>query len=193
MRAAIYYRISTDKQDISMQEKVCRDYCERESITIYKEYSDKGISGSKNSRPEFDMMLQDMRAKLFDTIVCYKLDRIGRSVIHLLMMFEEFEKKGIKFISVTQSFNTTTPEGKLMLRMLMILAEYERAIIISRVNDGLAEAREKGKTLGRPTGAKDKKRRRLSGYIQRWSKGVKQSTPSKTNISSSIKIEENTK
>ncbi len=168
---ATYYRISTaDKQSLDMQIKAVRDYCEREGLEIYKEYSDIGQSGKKESRPEFDLMLQDMRDKLFDCIVVYKLDRIGRSLSHLVKLFEEFEKKGIKFISTTQTFNTTTPEGKLMLGMMMILAEYERELTISRINDGLKKAKSVGKKLGRPPGAKDKKRRRTSGYVSRWTK-----------------------
>lgn len=171
MKAGIYYRISTrDKQSIAMQEKACRDFCERESIKIYKEYQDIGESGSKESRPEFDKLLQDMRTKKFDTIIVYKLDRIGRSISHLLKLFEEFTKREIKFISITQNFNTTTPEGRLFLRMMMLLAEYERELTISRINSGLERARASGKKLGRKKGSKDKRRRRKSGYYQRWSK-----------------------
>jgi DNA invertase Pin-like site-specific DNA recombinase len=180
MKASLYYRVSTkDKQEIDMQVKAVRDYCARENIEIYKEYSDRGVSGSKESRPEFDLMLQDMRAGLFDTIIVYRLDRIGRSLSHLVKLFEEFRKKDIKFISVTQSFNTITPEGKLMLGMLMLLAEYERNVTISRVNDGLAEAKAKGKILGRPKGSTDKKRRTRSGYYLRWGK---KTTPQKIKV-----------
>lgn len=152
-----------------MQIHSVENYCKVNNINPIKIYRDE-ISGSKDSRPEFDIMLKDMRAGLFDTIIVYKLDRIGRSTSHLLKMFEEFQKKNIKFISVTQNINTDTPEGKLMLRMLMILAEYERELTISRINDGLARAREKGSKLGRPKGSKDKKRRRLSGYNLRWNR-----------------------
>ena len=169
MIAGIYYRISTaDKQDIGMQQKAIKDYCEREGIDIYKEYSDVGQSGSKESRPEFDKLLRDMRDKKFNCVVVYKLDRIGRSISHLLKLFEEFKKKRINFISVTQNINTTTPEGRMFLHILMVLAEFERELTISRINTGLDRARSKGKKLGRPPGAKDKKRRRRSGYNQRW-------------------------
>lgn len=174
MKAVIYYRKSTrDKQEFGMQIHSVENYCKVNNIIPIKTYHDE-ISGSKDSRPEFDLMLKDMRAGTFDTILTYKLDRIGRSTSHLLKLFEEFQKKNIKFISVTQNINTTTPEGKLMLRMLMILAEYERELTISRINDGLARAKEKGSQLGRPKGSKDKGRRRRSGYYQRW---AKQSTP----------------
>ena len=171
MKAVIYLRVSTrDKQDIQTQRKVCLDYCEREGIEVLKEYADVGVSGSKESRPQFDLMLRDMRNKMFDTIIVHKLDRIGRSISHLLKLFEEFKKKKISFISVTQSINTTTPEGRMFLHMLMVLAEFERELIKDRVLAGLSRARSEGKKLGRPFGAKDKKRRRKSGYYQRWTK-----------------------
>ncbi len=169
MITAIYYRISTrDKQETGMQEKSCRDYCKREGIDIYKEYYDVGQSGSKESRPDFDKLLKDMRDRKFNCVVVYKLDRIGRSISHLLKLFEEFKKKRINFISVTQNINTTSAEGRMFLHILMVLAEFERELTISRINTGLDRARSKGKKLGRPPGAKDKKRRRRSGYNQRW-------------------------
>lgn len=169
MKGAIYYRISTtDKQGVGMQEKAVRDYCEREGIEIYKEYYDRGQSGSKESRPQFDLLLKDMRDKKFDCIVVYKLDRIGRSLSHLVKLFEEFKKKNIDFISATQTINTTTPEGVMFLQMLMVLSEYERALTISRINSGLTRAKAEGQKLGRPHGAKDKGRRRKSGYYRRW-------------------------
>lgn len=180
MKAGVYYRISTrDKQDIGMQVNAICSYCEREDIEIIREYRDIGESGSKESRPGFDKLLEDMRNKMFDCIVVYKLDRIGRSLSHLVKLFEEFRKKNINFISVTQSINTTTPEGRMFLHMLMVLAEYERELTISRINSGLERARAEGKILGRKIGSKDKGRRRKSGYINRWIKinNTKQSTP----------------
>jgi len=169
MKAGIYYRISTrDRQDIGMQETACRDYCEREGIEIIKEYSDVGVSGKKESRPEFDKLLEDMRVKKFDTILTYKLDRIGRSLSHLVKLFEEFNRKNINFISVTQSINTTTAEGRMFLHMLMVLSQYERELIVSRIKSGLDRARKEGKPIGKR--GKDKKQRRKSGYYQRWSK-----------------------
>ena len=170
MKSIIYLRKSTrDKQSFDMQIHSIENYCKLNNITPIKTYSDE-VSGSKDSRPEFDIMLKDMREGLFDTIICYKLDRIGRSTSHLLKLFEEFDKKKIEFIAVTQNINTTTPEGKLMLRMLMILAEYERELTVSRINDGLARAKSKGVKLGRKKGSKDKGRRRRAGYINRYLK-----------------------
>jgi len=171
MKTAIYCRVSTrDKQDITTQSTFLKEYATRNNLDIYKTYLDIGQSGSKDSRPDFDVMLQDMRSGLFDAILVYKLDRIGRSLQHLLNLFEEFNNRGIEFISATQNINTITAEGRMFLRMLMVLAEYERELIIGRVNDGLTRAKAQGKQLGRPMGSKDKKRRRLSGYLIRWSK-----------------------
>jgi len=171
MKAVAYYRISTrDKQDTAMQKKAVRDYCERKNIELLKEYQDIGQSGKKESRPDFDSMLNDLRVGLIDCIIVYKLDRIGRSLSHLVKLFEEFSKKKIDFISVTQNINTTTPEGRMFLHILMVLSEYERELIINRINAGLSRARAEGKVLGRPKGSKDKSRRRLSGYHNRWAK-----------------------
>lgn len=169
MKAVIYYRVSTrDKQDITTQQKAVRDYCAREGIEIAKEYSDIGQSGSKESRPQFDLMLQDMRQGLFDTIITYKLDRVGRSLSHLVKLFEELNKRKVNFISITQAINTTTPEGRMFLHMLMVLAEYERELSLDRIHSGLDNARAKGVKLGRPIGSCDGKRRTTAGYLLRW-------------------------
>jgi len=173
MIAAIYCRISTkDKQDITTQETYLKDYAARENLEIYKTYSDIGESGSKDSRPRFDLMLLDMRAGLFKGILVYKLDRIGRSLSHLVKLFEEFSKRKIEFISATQSINTTTPEGRMFLHILMTLSQYERELTVGRIKDGLKRAKQQGKPIGKR--GKDKKKRRLSGYHLRW---AKQSTP----------------
>ena len=170
MKAALYCRVSTLDQNVETQLSALRDYCQREGITIIKEYVDEGVSGSKTSRPSFNELMDGMRVKSFDTIIVYKLDRIGRSLAHLLQLFSEFKNRDINFISITQSINTTTPEGRMFLHILMTLAEYERELTVSRVKSGLDRARKEGKTLGRPKGSKDGKQRRKSGYYLRWSK-----------------------
>lgn len=170
MKAVIYLRVSTQEQSLGMQEQAIKRYCEVQSIKPIKTFRDVGFSGSKESRPEFDKMLNSLRAKEFDTLIVYKLDRIGRSLSHLVKLFEEFKVKKISFISITQNINTSTAEGRMFLQMLMVLAEYERSLTIRRVNDGLARAKANGVKLGRPEGSKDKVRRRRSGYLLRWSK-----------------------
>lgn len=189
MRTVLYARVSTEKQSVDNQLKILQEYCKRNGLKVVQVYKDY-VSGSKDSRPEFDEMLHDMRNHRFDCIAVYKLDRIGRSLKHLLQLFEEFEKNKIKFVSVTQNIDTNTPEGKMMVRMLMVLAEYERELTVARINDTLGRYKEHlrkdgkfvardGKIrhgLGRPVGSHDSKPRRKSGYYLRWSK---QSTPRK--------------
>ena len=170
MKSCIYLRCSTQEQDLGMQEEAIKRYCEANSIIPLRTFKDFGVSGSKESRPEFDLMLNSLRQKEFDCIIVYKLDRIGRSLSHLVKLFEEFKAKKINFISVTQNLNTSTPEGRMFLQMLMVLAEYERSLTIKRVVDGLARAKAEGKKLGRRFGSKDKKARRKAGYLKRWLK-----------------------
>jgi DNA invertase Pin-like site-specific DNA recombinase len=191
MKVAIYTRISTAEQNPMMQKQQILDYCKIKGFSVYNIYEDV-ISGKKDSRPEFDRLLFDMRNKRFDAIAVYKLDRIGRSLQHLLQLFQEFKNRNIDFISVTQNINTDTPEGELMLRVLMILAEFERSLIASRTKDTLNNYREqidekgyfvsrngkKLKKLGRPKGSKDKDSRKKSGYYRRWEREKhKKSTP----------------
>jgi len=168
LKIGLYARVSKEEQNIETQLVALRDYCQRNSFEIVKEYLDNGISGATDNRPSFNALLSDMRTGNINCVLVYKLDRIGRSLQHLLNLFEEFQNRGIEFISLTQNINTSTPEGKMFLRMLMVLAEYERELIICRINSGLNRARAEGKKLGRPNGSKDTKRRKKSGYLLRW-------------------------
>jgi DNA invertase Pin-like site-specific DNA recombinase len=175
MTAGIYLRVSTrDRQDINTQRLALQEYCEKEKLNDVKWYEDVGESGAKDSRPAFNNLLEDMRNKNVDLIITYKLDRIGRSLQHLLQLFQEFKNRNIKFISITQTFlNTDTAEGKLILHILMTLAEFERELNIDRIRSGIKRAKKEGKSCGRPKGKKDGKPRRKSGYWLRWSKEKK--------------------
>jgi len=168
LNIGLYCRVSKNEQNINTQLVALRDYCQRNNYKIVEEYLDNGFSGAKDSRPAFDKLLADMRGNQINCVLVYKIDRIGRSLQHLLNLFEEFKNRGVEFISLTQNINTSTPEGKMFLRMLMVLAEYERELIVCRINSGLARAIAEGKILGRPNGSKDKKRRKRSGYLLRW-------------------------
>jgi len=176
IKIGIYARISTlnKGQNTETQLLPMREFCQRNNYEIVEEYIDNGISGSKESRPSFDKMLGDMRTRKINCVLVYKLDRIGRSLSHLLKLFEEFKKRKVEFISLTQNINSSTPEGKMFLRMLMVLAEYERELIVSRINSGLDRARAEGKKLGRPKGSSDKGKRRRSGYYLRFAKQKKE-------------------
>lgn len=167
MKVAIYIRVSTrDKQDISKQRDYLLAHAERNGWEVHKVYQDRGISGSKQRRPALDDLLKEIDD--VDGVLVYKLDRLGRSFKHLFGLFEFFEKKGVEFISATQNIDTTTPGGKLFFHLLGAFAEFERDLTIQRINDGLAAAKARGKKLGRPKGARDRKQRRKIGYYQRW-------------------------
>ena len=113
-------------------------------------------------------MLDDINN--YDMVLVYKLDRIGRSFKHLFELMNIFEKNNIEFESATQHIDTSRPEGKLFFNMLASFAEFEREMIVQRIKDGLDVAKRRGKKLGRPKGAKDRKPRRKVGYLLRYDK-----------------------
>jgi DNA invertase Pin-like site-specific DNA recombinase len=165
-----YIRVSTSKQDSEMQRHSIDEHCRRNGITIYKIYKDEGISGKHASRPGLDEMLMDMRNGKFDGIVIYSLSRLGRSLINLLELLQEFNNKGIRLISTTDSVDTSidSPTQRAFLRLLGVFAELQREIIVQNTNDGLAVAKKEGRIPGRRKGAKDKNKRRNNGYCERW-------------------------
>lgn len=167
-QVVLYARTSTADQTTETQLVALKDYCARMKYTIKAEYVDNGFSGKDTSRPAFERLLGDIRANRIHCIVVYKLDRIGRSLQNLLNLFEEFKNRGIEFISISQNISTTTPEGKMFWQMLGVFAEYERELIVSRTKAGLHRAVRQGKTLGRPKGSKDARKRKISGYHLRW-------------------------
>lgn len=169
-RVVLYCRVSSKDQNCETQLIALRDYCRSMNYTVCDEYVDQGFSGKNTRRPEFERMLSDIRSRDVECVLVYKLDRIGRSLKHLLNLFEEFKNRNVEFIALTQNINTNSPEGKMFWQLLGVFAEYERELIVSRTNAGLDRARRQGKTLGRPVGSKDTKRRRKSGYLNRWSK-----------------------
>lgn len=173
---ALYARVSTQDQNLDTQLTALRDYCARLGYHVVDEYTDNGFSGKDDKRPAFERLLADMRQGKFEAIVVYRLDRIGRSLQHLLNLFEEFAHRKIGFVSLSQHLDTHTPEGRMFLRMLMVLAEFERELIVSRTLAGLARAKRQGKHLGRPKGKKDRRPRAKAGYYLRYAK-AKQSSP----------------
>lgn len=174
LRIALYARVSTVDQNLETQLVALRDYCGRAGHAVVGEYVDTA-SGKDDKRAAFERLLADMRAGKFDAVAVYRLDRIGRSLQHLLNLFQEFAARKIEFVSLSQHIDTTTPEGRMFLRLLMVLAEYERELIVSRTLAGLERAKRQGKQLGRPVGRKDSKVRRRAGYLLRYA--GKQSSP----------------
>jgi DNA invertase Pin-like site-specific DNA recombinase len=168
MKAALYLRVSTVEQTTLNQELELREYCKRNNIEVFKVYKDEGVSGVKTSRPQLDLMLQDMRNKFFDCIVVWKFDRLGRSTQHLLQVLEELKNNNIRLIATSQNIDTSTPMGKFFFIILSGFAEMERELIRERILLGLQRRKKEGKPLGRQLGAKDKSKRKRLGYFVRY-------------------------
>jgi DNA invertase Pin-like site-specific DNA recombinase len=152
-RVGLYARVSTlDRgQDTEVQLHELRSYAQARGWTIASEYVDKGQSGAKDRRPELDRMLGDARKRKIDLILCQRLDRLGRSLKHLILTLDELQALGVGFISYSENLDLTTSTGRLMFQLLGAFAEFERNLIRERVVSGLRNARAKGTRLGRPS------------------------------------------
>jgi DNA invertase Pin-like site-specific DNA recombinase len=167
MRAAIYARVSTQEQTVEQQVRACVKYCEVQGWT-YDIYADEGVSGAKTSRPEFNKMMSGIRADTYQAIVIWKLDRLGRSTIHLLQLLEEFRNRNITIAITTGNIDTSRPEGRLFFTIIAGFAELEREYIKQRINASIETKKLKGIPMGRKPGSKDKKPRSKMGYIARY-------------------------
>ena len=149
MRAAIYARVSTIDQEPENQLRELRRYTEARRWTAV-EYVDRGVSGAKESRPALDGLVKDARRRKFDVVVCWSLDRIGRSLKALIVLLDDLQALGVGVISIREGLDWTTPSGRLQAQLLAMIAEFERARIVERVRAGMARARSQGKHPGRP-------------------------------------------
>jgi len=151
MRVAIYARVSTlNGQDPHMQTRELKEYCQRRGWPIEGEYVDLGVSGAKDSRPELNRLMSDAKRRRFDSILVWKLDRFGRSLRHLVNAIAELESIGVTFVSLTDNLDLSTPSGRLMFQVIAAMGEFERELIRERVRSGMRNAKEKGKSIGRP-------------------------------------------
>ena len=153
MRAAIYARVSTLDQEPENQLQELRTYIAARGWTAATEYVDRGVSGSKDRRPALDQLLADAKRRRFDVVACWRLDRLGRNLKHLITLLEDLQALGVAFVSLAEGIDATTPAGKLQMHILGAIAEFERARIQERVKAGLARARMQGVRLGRPKAA----------------------------------------
>jgi len=151
-RVALYCRVSTanGQQSPDLQLRELRDYVSRRGWKVGGEYTDEGVSGSRESRPALNQLMSDAHHRRFDAVLVWKLDRFGRSLRHLVNSLAELEARGIAFISLRDNLDLTTPSGRLMFQIIGAMAEFERSLIAERVKAGMQNARAKGKRLGRP-------------------------------------------
>ena len=149
MKAAIYARVSTLDQEPENQLAELRRYVAARGWTA-AEYVDRGVSGGRDRRPALDAFLRDYKLAKIDVLVCWRLDRLGRNLRHLVTLLDELQAVGVAFVSLGEGIDCTTPAGRLQLHVLAALAEFEKARCAERVAAGLARAKQQGKTLGRP-------------------------------------------
>lgn len=154
-RVAIYARVSTDKQTCENQLIELRVVAERMGYIIVQEFIDEGISGTKANRPALDAMMKMATQRRFDMVMCWSLDRLGRSLTNLLQLLNELESRKIDLFFHQQAINTATPMGKMMFSILGALGAYERELIRERVIAGLQTAKSRGVKLGRPSKMND--------------------------------------
>ena len=153
MKVAIYARVSTSGkgQDTEVQARELREYAARRNWTVVEEFADTGFSGAKESRPALDEMLKAAKRRKFDAILCWKLDRIGRSLKHLVNLLAEMEAVGVALVSFSDNLDLSTPQGRLMFQIIGAMAEFERSLICERVKAGIAHRKAQGKKFGART------------------------------------------
>ena len=158
LRCAIYTRVSTDQgleQDfnsLDAQREACEAYIKSQAHEGWRpvrdRYDDGGFSGGSMERPALQKLLIDVQARRIDVIVVYKVDRLTRSLADFAKLVETFDAHGVSFVSVTQSFNTTTSMGRLTLNVLLSFAQFEREVTGERIRDKIAASKKKGMWMG---------------------------------------------
>ncbi len=154
MRVAIYARVSTDGQSVSAQHAELREVADRRGWEIAQEYADKGISGAKgrDQRPALDAMLKAATRGEFDTVAAWSVDRLGRSLQHLVAGLGDLDAAGVGLYLQKQGLDTSSPSGRAMFGMLGVFAEFERAMVAERIRAGIKNAKAKGTKTGKPFG-----------------------------------------
>jgi DNA invertase Pin-like site-specific DNA recombinase len=148
-RVALYARVSTNDQKADLQLDGLRKMAEQRGWTVAGEYVDLGVSGSKDRRPQLDAMLKDGHRGKHKVWAVWKLDRLARSVRHLVLLADELRALGIDLVSVEDTIDTTTPSGRFVFHVLGAVAELERELIRERTIAGLQAAKRRGVRLGR--------------------------------------------
>ena len=158
LRCAIYTRVSTEHgleqefNSLDNQREAAEAYIKSQAHEGWRllpsRYDDGGYSGGQMERPGLQQLLADIRARLIDVVVVYKVDRLTRSLADFAKLVELFDQHGVSFVSVTQSFNTTSSMGRLTLNVLLSFAQFEREVTGERIRDKIAASKKKGLWMG---------------------------------------------
>jgi DNA invertase Pin-like site-specific DNA recombinase len=169
-RAAIYLRVSTGEQTVANQRRDLEAAAAQRGWDIVAVFTDEGFSGSKgrNKRPGLDGMLKDATRGKFDVVMVWTVDRMGRSLPDLIGTMQELHGAKVDLFLHQQAIDTTTPAGKAMFQMMGVFAEFERAMIVARVNAGMARAKEE----------------QSAGIVRRNAKGVRLKAIGRPKVSS---------
>ncbi len=156
-KVAIYARVSTDKQTTENQLNELRAVANRMGYVIVQEYVENGISGAKSrtDRPSLDAMMKDAVRGRFDMVMCWSIDRLGRSLQNLVEILNELQSIKVDLYFLQQGMDTSTSSGRMMFSIFGALSEYERSLIRERVCAGLQTAKVRGVKLGRPSKMND--------------------------------------
>jgi DNA invertase Pin-like site-specific DNA recombinase len=156
-KVCIYARVSTDKQTTENQLNELRAVAARMGYTVIQEYVENGVSGAKSrsDRPYLDAMLKDAVRGRFDMVMCWSIDRLGRSLQNLVEILNELQQLKVDLYFLQQGMDTSTSSGRMMFSIFGALAEYERNLIRERVCAGLQTAKARGVKLGRPSKMND--------------------------------------
>ncbi len=157
-RVALYCRVSTADQSADSQLLDLRRFAHDRGWTVFAEFIDEGVSGTKDSRPALNRLMEGARKRRFDSVLVWRFDRFARSTKHLVYALEEFKALGIDFVSYQENIDTGSPLGAAIFAICAAMAQLERDIIAERVKAGLRRARERGKALGRPAVEADMER-----------------------------------
>lgn len=153
-RVAFYARVSTDGQSVENQLDELAEVAKRHDWQVVAVYADRGISGTKGreARPEFDNLLNAISRRDIDMVAAWSVDRLGRSLQHLVPFLTDLQAKGLDLFLLRQGLDTSSPSGRAMFQMLGVFAEFEAAMIRERVRTGVARAKRKGTKSGRAIG-----------------------------------------
>jgi len=156
-QVCLYARVSKTSQSVERQVSELEIVAARNDWEIVDRYIDHGISGSRgrDGRPELDRMMKDSIKRKFDVVMVWSIDRLGRSLQHLMEILNDLKSKNIDLYMDQQAIDTTTPTGSLLFSVIGAFAEFEKSIIRERVISGLDNARKKGRIGGRPTNLTD--------------------------------------
>lgn len=156
-KVALYARVSTDKQTTENQLNELRAVANHMGYVITQEYVDNGISGAKprSDRPSLDAMMKDAVRGRFDMVMCWSIDRLGRSLQNLVEILNELQSIKVDLYFLQQGMDTSTSSGRMMFSIFGALSEYERSLIRERVCAGLQTAKSRGVKLGRPSKMND--------------------------------------